>query len=425
MRLAHRLMIFVLTGGFAASFSATAAADCFGPYDEQPVASFTRTFTSGAAWSFDVVRQNCEGMVLERLTYKPAGGAATLVLARGSLDAIHVPYLENANRFEDVLDNLGGGLGDRAHVLAPEECPGTAPGGGSPLFSDNQICVHNADGGIRWKNGANARRAERIQLFMATEANGYNYINLWELNDDGSIGVRTGLTGKLVLTTDKLSYLPGFGSRTDPENNSPPEIGIAHQHNIYYRLDFDIGGSAGDRVLRKTFTPSTSASPDSSCSTTGQCGKITYTTISTEAKETWSSNNFTTWVVTDKNLKNADGRNLGYELVPRISGIWRGMTGTTEPWAGHEAYVTLFHLCERFPIGNNSDFVGALCDGVVAPTDITKMVNGETVDNADLVVWYANRFLHYPRDEDDERMPIEWMSFDIVPRSFYFQNPSP
>jgi len=51
------------------------------------------------------------------------------------------------------------------------------------------------------------------------------------------------------------------------------------------------------------------------------------------------------------------------------------------------------------------------------------MVGEGSVDGADLVVWYANRFRHFVRDEDGPDMPVEWAGFRIVPRSFFHQNP--
>src|SRR5205814_1992879 len=179
----------------------------------------------------------------------------------------------------------------------------------------------------------------------------YNYVNRWVLNDDGSINVRLGLTGKLQAIDSDPAYAPKYGAQIGTA--VAPRIGLAHQHNIYYRLDFDIGGSDGDQVFRKSFSPSTAASPDSSCSTTGQCGKITSTPIPKEAQDSWSSTNSTTWVISDKNLKNADGRNIGYELVPHITGIWRGITGSSEPWSGAELWVTSFEPCERLAVFND------------------------------------------------------------------------
>ena len=131
-------------------------------------------------------------------------------------------------------------------------------------------------------------------------------------------------------------------------------------------------------------------------------------------------------MISDKNLKNADGRNIGYELVPHITGIWRGITGSSEPWSGAELWVTSFEPCERLAVFNDIPYIPEDC--AASAQDLQEMMNGELVDGSagtDLVVWYANRMLHYPRDEDMERMPMEWMSFDLVPRNLHFQNPSP
>jgi Cu2+-containing amine oxidase len=35
----------------------------------------------------------------------------------------------------------------------------------------------------------------------------------------------------------------------------------------------------------------------------------------------------------------------------------------------------------------------------------------------------ANRCSHYTRDEDQVNMPIEWLSFEIQPRSFNHRSP--
>jgi primary-amine oxidase len=425
----------ITAGALATALPRVAAADCIPnllvDYEDHYVASFSRTFTWGATWSFDVYEQACQGLVMTSLYYTPKGGSPMKVLARGSLAAFHVPYNDNSHRYDDVTISADG-FGEAAHILEPAECPGTAPDGGSPIIAGGRICVHNVDGGIRWKTGNTAHRAESVQIFMASAEDGYDYVNLWALNDDGSISVRTGLTGHLVSTVNELSYVPGFGTRLDKETNATPEVAISHQHNVYYRLDFDIGDAANDRVLKKTFVTSTSASPDSSCSTTGQCGKISYSAITAETKQTWSSSNFSTWVVTDKVLKNADGRNVGYELIPRISGLWRGMTTSvdgrppSEPWAAHELYVTAYHDCQWYA-GHNDSYLPERCAGTNPPTSVVGMIDStpESVDGKDVVVWYANRFLHYPRDEDGPNMPIEWMAFDLVPRSFYYQNPSP
>jgi primary-amine oxidase len=410
------------------ALASTAAAQC----NDEPevyVGRFTRNFTGGAAWTFSVARRKCEGLVLYDVVYTPAGGTPRTVLAQANIAELHVPYLDNSSRYLDItLDTDGFGDVSAIPMLVPGECPGQPMTGYmTTLFDGNRICIETADGGLRWKYGTASKQAERVQVFMTMQAAAYTYINRWDLNDDGSINVRIGLTGQLQKQRTAQGFAPRFGSRLNPESESTPVVGLAHQHNVYYRLDFDIGGAGRDEVFKKSFTPSTAASPDSSCSTTGQCGTVTLAPITKEGQQTWSSNNYTTWVISDQTTKNADGRTIGYELVPHITGIWRGVTGDFEKWAGHELWVTAFKPCERLAVVNDPPHIPMECSGNAV--DVQQMDNDELVDGSasghDLVVWYANRILHYPRDEDAPLMPIEWASFDIVPRNFHDQNPSP
>jgi Cu2+-containing amine oxidase len=89
--------------------------------------------------------------------------------------------------------------------------------------------------------------------------------------------------------------------------------------------------------------------------------------------------------------------------------------------------VTAFKPCETLAVLNEPPHISMDCSGTAV--DVQQMDSDESVDGTvtgnDLVVWYANRILHYPRDEDAPTMPIEWASFDIVPRNFHYQNPSP
>jgi primary-amine oxidase len=51
------------------------------------------------------------------------------------------------------------------------------------------------------------------------------------------------------------------------------------------------------------------------------------------------------------------------------------------------------------------------------------MVDGQPLDGQDVVLWYVNRHLHVPRDEDEVNMPVEWMSFSLKPRGFHHKSP--
>ena len=111
---------------------------------------------------------------------------------------------------------------------------------------------------------------------------------------------------------------------------------------------------------------------------------------------------------------NADGRPVGYELVPKGNQLWTGPT--SEPWAAGELYVTRYNGCELFAVNNNNVALNPGC-GSAAP-HVQAMVNAEPVDGADIVLWYNAHFQHVVRDEDELNMPIEHMGLELQPRSW-------
>jgi primary-amine oxidase len=50
-------------------------------------------------------------------------------------------------------------------------------------------------------------------------------------------------------------------------------------------------------------------------------------------------------------------------------------------------------------------------------------VNGESVENVDVVTWYMLSVHHQPRTEDWSAMPVDWCGFKIQPRDFLDKSP--
>jgi primary-amine oxidase len=393
----------------AVSLSAGEARACeAGP--DSPAVNVSRSFPSGAAWSFDVSMAPCEGLVLSKVHYTPSGGVARLVLERATLAEVHVPYDNNAARFLDVTESTAG-LGASALQLAADEC-------GGQLHNAGTICVEDEDGGYRWKFDTAFAENHAVAVFVASQLGRYTYVNRWVFNENGTIEPEIGLTGQLQILSSNASDAPEFGSSLGPAGKV--EVGLNHMHNFYYRLDFDLDGADNDVVSRVSFAPS-SAEPGCEASA---CGKTTFTPISTESAQTWSALEQVTWLIQDKLTQNLDGRPIGYEIKPHYSGLWRGMTDGSEPWAQDELYVTRQNSCERFAARNVAPFLGDECPATNAP-DVSAMVNGEATDGKNLVVWFVNRHHHVTRDEDQLMMPIEWTGFHIEPRSFSDSNPAP
>jgi Cu2+-containing amine oxidase len=53
----------------------------------------------------------------------------------------------------------------------------------------------------------------------------------------------------------------------------------------------------------------------------------------------------------------------------------------------------------------------------------TTYVNGENVNNADIVVWYTSAAHHMVRDEDSDETLVMWVSFMLKPFDFFDKTP--
>jgi primary-amine oxidase len=353
------------------------------------------------------------------------------VLNRASVAEIHVPYLKGQPRFLDLTLSTNG-LGAHAQPLSGAECDGVR----HPVVTFEgmaHICEENEDGGYTWKMGSDFRKGEAVKIFQVSQLGNYVYVNQWTFKNDGAIEVEMGLTGQLQIEDHGAAYLP-FGARLNREQEPQPRVGADHQHNIYYRLDFDLDGPGNDLVSRRVFSPWTKPSPDdypgvNSCATPGTCGSVSFVPIRSEVAQSFSLSAQNTWLVEDKNTRNADGRRIGYELIPHLTGNWRGRTSADEPWAGSDLWVTAHNRCELVAVNNEVSEVPEYGSPIPVncPASTAKhlqsMVNGQSTDGANVVVWYANRFLHHTRDEDAERMPIEFTGFEIAPRNFHHEVP--
>jgi primary-amine oxidase len=305
-------------------------------------------------------------------------------------------------------------MGANAVILSAAECPG------GTLYDGGRICVKVEDRGFAYKYLSTSAQSQQLSIFMSSQLGRYNYINEWNFQDNGTMEVKTGLTGQLQIVDSGAQWLP-YGSRLNPESAPVPMVGRNHAHNVYYRLDFDIGSSGGNAVNNISLQPSLTPSPTSSCLSSGECFVMSESQLLNETVD-FVSSNYTSWRIYNKFINNQNGRNIGYELIPTTRGLGYGMYDTTEPWALGEVWVTQYNPCHLLATDNHPPLIPAGCAGTA--DNVTEMVAPlGTLDGVDLVVWYANRFNHFTRDEDQVNMPTEWISFEAAPRSFHHKSP--
>ncbi len=354
------------------------------------------TLANGARWQLCLEERQREGIVLHDVTYTPPGGQPIEILGLGALAEIHVPYDDNGARFHDLSD-IGLGIdqsapGDYGMLeLTPADCPnGTI----LPAAGHDVICQTEAATGYAYKSYDQQAQGTSLSLFSVSALGAYNYVVAWNLDDDGTIRPEVGATG----TLQRYGGRPTAGW---PLGNG--QRGVAHMHNFYWRLDFDIDGRFHDRVeeLEAVGQPGTGRREL----------RNTRRAFTTEVARQVAPTRFRSWRIRDTATANADGHPISYELLPNTDHIYRGPA--FEGFTQDELYLTRYRGCERFASHND-----APCSG-----DVDDFVNGQGVTEQDVVVWYGSSFHHLPRDEDEDHMHPHWTGFSIIPRDLTATNP--
>jgi primary-amine oxidase len=350
---------------------------------------------NGSRWQMCWERRDTEGIVLHDVTYTPIGGQPVEVLGRASLAQIHVPYDDNGARFHDVSDY---GIGNfNMDVLDTSDCPnGTLID--DPETSDDVICQNEAPVGYGYKDYDDVAQDTSLNLFSSSCIGAYCYVVSWNFDSDGTIRPEVGATGSLQMYG---------GNPSTGWNMGGGSYAVAHMHNFYWRLDFDIDGTVNnDRVeeLEAAVRPGTGR----------QELRNTRRAFTQEVARRVAPGGMRSWRIRDLSSTNGDGHPISWELLPNTDNIFRGPS--YEPWTQNEVYVTRNKVCERVA-SHNPSMAGC-------PSSVAGFANGESLANRDLVVWYGTSFHHLPRDEDEDHMHPHWSGFSIIPRDLTAENPA-
>ncbi len=375
----------VLRGGV---LRAQSAMNCSGQY------LVDVTLPVGSRWEMCWEMRNAEGIVFHDIYFTPAGGPRRLVLGQANLAQIHVPYDDNGARFHDVSDfGLGGtNLDD----LTPEDCPN-----GTLLVNAGKhvLCMQIGPRGYAYKYFAQQLQGSALSLYSVSHVGQYNYVPVWRFIDNGAIEPTIGATGKLQRMNYNSAAV-GWPVRVDQGGQV---YAIAHMHNYFWRLDFDIDGPQNDQVEEFEFTPI-----DNNYSY-----QVSVTPFSTETGRTVNPTRMRSWRVRDTVATNSDGHAISYHLDPlRVGHIHQGPA--VEPFTNNQFYVTVNKPCEKYASHNPE---------VQCAADVSRFVNGESLVGQDIVVWYGITFHHLPRDEDEGMMDAHWDGFQLTPRDWTATNP--
>ena len=374
--------------------TASAADNCADRY------FISKTFSNGAKWDMCWSHSKNQGIIYHHIYYQPKDEARRMVLAEASIAQIHVPYDDNGNRFHDVSDfGLGddGSSNNNLVSLSAAECPN-----GSLAYYNNKAAVCSrtiADGGASFRSGSSHRSAEQLKVFSMSKVGQYIYGIDWDFHDDGRI------TPSIVAT----GALQRLASNGDEQHgwliDSAGRVGLSHMHNFFWRLDFDIDGSATNDIVQEiNFDPYQ-----------GQRYKK-ISTLTTERGRSVDPALMRSWLIKDGNTTNRKGHKISYEIRLNEAGQ-REVGPAHEPFTAHDFYVTKASNCELFA-SNNAAVNNC------ATNNLSEFANGEQIVNQDIVAWVAVSFYHMPRAEDAPQMDAHVSGFELIPRDWHTTNPT-
>lgn len=349
------------------------------------------TFANQARWEMCWEQRNREGIIFHHVFYTPRNGVRQMVLYQASLAQVHVPYDDNGARFHDITD-YGFGSANMRYLRA-EDCPN------GQLLAEttkNILCKQILLRDNAFIHGSDAFQGEALNLFSVSTIGAYNYIPQWRFYDDGTIEPSVGATGALQRFGKPEQAAQGWSIDKD-------KIGLAHVHNFFWRLDFDLARTSDNDAVEEI-------------NYVAKDHKLTrsITRFTAEVARNVNPEQARFWRVVDTGVSNSKNLPIAYDILLPDSGQ-KDDGPASEAFTHYDLYVTKGKTCELFASHNPE--LNACAQ------DVTQFTNNEVIEGKDIVLWPSTSFYHMPRTEDAPHMDAHWSTIRLVPRDWHDQNP--
>lgn len=386
-------------------------------------------------WSFDFRSRTSSGIQIFDIKFK--GDRIVYELSVQEAEAFYSGWSPK-QLFTNYLDAAWNMGSMTFELLRGVDCPDTATffdvlhfvGRGYPAKYKKAICLFEQDMGVplrrhydtNFNGGYNFYGGmPGSALILRTAATTYNYDYMMDyiFYPNGVLEVRCSLSGYLQATFYTVDEEP-YSNQIHYQL-----AGTMHDHIFNYKLDIDILGTENSyetyQVGLQNFTNPWFPNDY-------HVQKIIHRKLHTTEDDAVYHYNFNTPTLMNfinKNEKNKFGVHRGYRLHIRdmikqmYPASWPVVKGAG--WSLNQLHVTLRKETEEksSSLYNQQDMV----DPVV---DFQKYVNGENIDNVDMVAWVTMGTMHIPHSEDipNTATPGSVASFQLKPFNFFDEDPS-
>ncbi|MGL5838958.1 MAG: hypothetical protein ACRCY3_10705 [Sphingorhabdus sp.] len=382
-------------------------------------------------WQFHFAMHPREGLVLNTISLRDGAGKQRKVLHRASLSEMAVPYGDPDEGWHarNIFDAGETGMAKygKTSLTPGVEAPINArffdavvnDEAGKPVTIPQAIGLYERSTGALWRHRGHGVPAHELVLVSYATIDNYDYGIQWVFREDGSLRVELELTGIMAAKAieagrDPFTGGPLCGTRVGEARAAPN-----HQHFFNFRLDFDVDGAATDSVAEVEG----SGMPMGGVNKNGNV-ITTESRIFEKESDTGRKVDMATsrkWKVIDGTMPGAFGAKPGFVLAPGENALPFAAPGSSlirrAGFVTGHMWVTPFAARERYAAGEYP-FNGDGSDGLKAWT-----MQGRSVKNTDVVMWYTLGVTHLPRPEEWPIMPSHRASFTIMPAGFYSKNP--
>ncbi|MBL0885332.1 copper amine oxidase [Myceligenerans sp. I2] len=346
------------------------------------------------------------GLVLEDVSFAPAGHAPLQVLASLTLGQLEVPYDTGLRNTEDITSQ---GFGGRSMLtLTARSCGGERLTTPVPTIGDGSVgsveprevlCRETVDGGISYHATGEepgdeplVERRTDLRLSTISKVGWYEYVTQYTFGADGSITPELGATGDLS-PADYTDAAHGWAVGEGDHDHA-----ASHSHNVVWKMHWALGGRGGQRVEQYDAADTDEMGPKSRVVSGSLTG------IGREDTRTMTDRRW--WRVVNPDRRNDDGHPVSYEIDLGASSSFTFTRDDGHEHGGYDIAFTEASDCELFATANRDGHCGRGVPDYVA--------DRQELD--DVVAWVAIGFHHVPRDEEQSPMESHWQGFTMIPR---------
>ncbi|KAK0538662.1 hypothetical protein OC835_001357 [Tilletia horrida] len=325
------------------------------------------------------------------------------------------------------------GFGTYAFELIPGyDCPSGATYLNSSFHTEelskthrNSICLFEQDANLpiqRHASDAYTQATKNIQFVLRSvcTVGNYDYTFSYIFSMDGSIETKVSASG--YIQSAHYAHNEEYGYRIHDGLS-----GSMHDHVLNYKVDIDVLGTANTFAKHGAVAVNATYPWLNGTRSTMKVNK-TWLLNEDEGRLHWPYNGQTQYLVLNKNQTNKYGENPGYRIMPGAGGGGHHLSFSQSDslknamgFARDHLYVTKQKDTEVFSSHANNNY-----DTENPIINFDKYLDGESLDQEDLVLWVNLGMTHIPHTGDlpTTVQTTAQSSFILLPHNYLLSDPS-